>query len=416
MTSRERVLAALNHIEPDRVPMDLGGTITSGILAGELHKLRRHLGLEERPVKVYELFQMLGEVELDVVERLQVDVLPVEPPELEFEFGIRREHWKPWRLFDGTEVLVPGRFAVEVGPEGQWLLHQGGDPKAPVVARMPRNGFYFDAVGGMNRADWDPDFVPPPLEEVRRAAWKLTDEDLHFLQERADYLRRYTDKALVLGPWGSTGMGYVGSVPDFLCLLATDKAYVRDLFVLHTELALGNLRRLWEAVGDRVDIIAITGLDLGTQRGEMIAPDVFAELYIPPLKRQFAWVHEHTPWKVWEHCCGSIPRLIPHLVEAGLDALNPVQTSAAGMDPHWLKSTFGDRLTFWGGGVETQTTLAFGTPQEVRQQVRERIRIFAPGGGYVFGPVHNIQYGVPPENIVAAFEAALEFGQYPIPV
>ncbi|MHB0874770.1 MAG: uroporphyrinogen decarboxylase/cobalamine-independent methonine synthase family protein, partial [Anaerolineae bacterium] len=325
------MLAALNHVEPDRVPIDLGGTITSGIWAGELDKLRRYLSLEERPVRIWEVFQMLGEVELDVVERLQVDVLPVEPPELEFEFGLRREGWKPWRLMDGTGVLVPGAFDVEVGPEGEWLLHQGGCLQAPVMARMPRDGFYFDAVGGMNRADWDPDFVPPPLEEVRRSAWHLSDEDLRFLQERAAYLRRNSDKALVLGPWGATGMNYVGSVPDFLCLLATDREYVRDLFALHTELALTNLERLWSAVGDSVDVIAMTGLDLGTQRGEMISPAVFEELYVPPLRAQFAWVHEHTPWKTWEHCCGSIPRLIPGMVAAGLDALNPVQTSAAGM-------------------------------------------------------------------------------------
>ena len=411
MTSRERVLAALNHKEPDRVPIDLGGSFVTGIAAQSLDRLRRRLGLEDRPVKVYDVMQMLGEVESDVAERLGVDVLPVEVPAL--TLGVRRGDWKPWRLFDGTDVLVPGQFDADVSPEGDWLLRSPARPMSPPIARMPKDGFYFDEI---NYGGWDPDFKPPSIASLRQRldSWLLDDETLHYLQALARSLRRHTDKALMLGAWGATGMHYVGKLVEFWCLLSEDRAYVRDLFALSTEAAIENLRLLWQAVGENVDVIAVTGLDFGTQRSEWFSPEVFREVYVPPLQEQFTWIHKYTPWKIFEHSCGSIPNLIGDLVDAGLDALNPVQTSAAGMDPAWLKKSFGDRLTFWGGGVETQSTLAFGTPDEVRAEVAERIRIFAPGGGFVFNPVHNIQANTPPENIIAAYETVLAAGRYPI--
>ena len=411
MTSRERVLAALNHREPDRVPIDLGGSFVTGIAAQSLERLRRRLGLEDRPVKVYDVMQMLGEVELDLAERFQVDVLPVEPPSL--TLGVRRGDWKPWRLFDGTNVLVPGQFNVTVSPEGDWLLRNPSRPDGPPVARMPKDGFYFDSI---DYGGWNPDFRPPDLARLRAnlKGWLLSDETLRYMQDHARALRRSSDKALLLGSWGATGMHYVGRLVEFWCLLAEDPAYVRDLFMLSTEAAIKNLEMMWQAIGRDVDIIAITGLDYGTQRREWFSPEVFREVYVPPLQEQFTWIHKYTPWKIFEHSCGSIPNLIGDLVDAGLDALNPVQTSAAGMDPAWLKKTFGDRLTFWGGGVETQSTLAFGTPAEVRAEVAERLRIFAPGGGFVFNPVHNIQANTPPENIIAAYETVLAAGRYPI--
>ena len=411
MTSRERVLAALDHREPDRVPIDLGGTFVTSIAASAVHRLRRHLGLEEHPVKIFDLMQMLGEVELDLVERLQLDVLPIERPSV--AFGLRNESWKPWRLFDGTPVLMPGDFDVQVSPEGDWLLSPGGDTTRPPIARMPKDGFYFDHI---DYGGWDTDFQPPPMIEMRRASrgWILSDELLRHFQERARLLRQNTDKALVLGAWGATGVHYVGRFTEFLCLLGADPGYVRDLFMLATETSIENLRLLWDAVGDNADLIAFSGLDFGTQRGEFFSVETFRNTYLPAFRAQFDWIHQHTTWRIFEHSCGSIANLIGDLADAGLDALNPVQTSAANMDPRWLKDTFGGRLTFWGGGVETQSTLPFGTPDDVRDQVRERIAIFAPGGGFVFNPIHNIQPNTPPENIAAAYEAALEAGRYPI--
>lgn len=410
MTSRERVLTALNHQEPDRVPLDLGGTFVTSIAATTLHRLRKRLGLEDRPVKVYDAWQMLGEVELDLVQRFQLDCLPVEPPAL--TMGLRRENWKPWKLMDGTEALVPGKFNVTVSPEGDWLFSPNGDNSLPPVCRMPKNGFYFDNIGD---GDFHEDWEPPSLDSLRQSSdnWRPSEEDLTFLQSHARLLRKNSDKALVLGAWGFCGLHYVGSLMDFWCLLGRDRDYVKELFEISTDSALRNLRLLWQAVGDSVDVITLTGLDFGTQKCEWFSRETFQEVYLPGLKRQLDWIHEHTTWKIFEHSCGSIPNLIEDLVDAGLDALNPVQTSAAGMNPRWLKETFGDRLTFWGGGVETQSTLPFGTAEQVRAEVLERVKIFAPGGGFVYTPVHNIQPGTPPENVIAAYETALESGKYP---
>lgn len=407
MTSRERVLKAVNHQEPDRVPIDLGGTAMTGIMAQALHPLRKELGLEERQVKVIEVFQMLGEVEADVVDALGVDVLPVEP--LVQLFELPRERWKPWTLFDGTPVLAPGDFDVEINERGDWLLHSGGRPDAPVVARMPRDGYYFDDPGLI---DMHPGFTPPPIEELRKAEPPLPDEEIAFMAECARQLRRTTDKALILDVWRHAGLGRVGSIPDFLILLATDQDYVKRLFEFHTELTLINYERLWKAIGDDADMIFIDGKDYGAQRNEMFSPKWFEKLFLPWYKIIYDWVHEHTTWKTWQHSCGSIPNIIPMLVESGLDVLNPVQTSAAGMEPADLKQKFGDRLTFWGGGVDTQHTLPFGTPEEVAAEVEERIRIFAPGGGFVFNPVHNIQANTPPRNIITAYETARNAGVY----
>jgi hypothetical protein len=408
VTSRERVLSALDFIEPDRVPIDLGGSIMSGIMAHALHRLRLHLGLEPHLVKIYEVFQMLGEMELDIVDRLGVDVLPVEPP-AQF-FGLRRENWKPLSLWDGTRVLVPGGFGVEISPEGDWLLHTGGDPAAPVEARMPKDGFYFDKPA---QSESHFDYRPPALAELRREN-HLSPQELDFLQARAEHLRRTTDKALFLGCWGKFGLPWVGSFTDFLVLSLTDQAYVKDMFAVRTETALLNMERVKACLGESIDILGLSSTDYGSQNSELFSPEQFEELYVPFFKVQNDWVHRNTHWKTWLHSCGSIARVLPLLVDSGLDILNPIQTSAAGMDPSWLKKKFGGKLVFWGGGVDTQRILPFGSPEEVVADVRDRLRILAPGGGFVFNPVHNIQQGTPPENIVAAFDTVRTNGVYPI--
>ena len=408
MTSRDRVRAALEHREPDRVPLDLGSNLTSGIMAHALDRLRRHLGLEPRPVRVHEVFQMLGDVEMDVVERLGADILPVEP--LVQFFGLRRESWKPWKLWDGTEVLVPGQFDVEVDPEGGWLLHTEGDPSKPVEARMPRGGFYFDMP---SLTESPPDWSPPPVEQVRQEHL-LGPEELAHMQGRAGHLRRTTDKALMLGAWDATGLPWVGSIPDFLMLLVSDKDYVRECFAARTEVAIRNLEALAAHLGDTIDVIGLEGNDFGAQNTELLSPGLFEELFVPFFREQNDWVHAHTSWKTWYHCCGSITRILPLLIDCGVDVINPVQTSAAGMDPSWLKQSFGKKVVFWGGGVDTQRTLPFGSPETVAAEVRERIRILAPGGGFVFNPIHNIQQGTPPANIVSAYDTARTAGIYPV--
>jgi len=412
MNSRERVLAAIDHTEPDRVPIDIGGSIVTGIMAGALARLLPFLGLENQRVTIHDQFQMLGEVTPQIAEKLKVDVIPVEPEAI--SFNLRNRNFKPWRLFDGTEVLVPGEFNVEISSEGDWLMHDGGDRTRPVVARMPRNGFYFDQ---LSITGWDKDYRPPSVEELRRTGWRrLKEPELVFFQERARTLRESTDKALHFTNWGDATLGpaWIGSVAEWLVLLVTEKEYVRELMDLALETAIQNLKLYWQALGPNIDIISIDGYDLGSQRSELFSPKIFEEFYEPCYHAQCEWIHQNTPWKIFKHCCGSITRTIEPMIRAGIDILNPVQTSAVGMDPVWLKQQFGDRITFWGGGIDTQRILPFASSEEVYHHVADRLRVFAPGGGFIWSPIHNIQYNVPPENVMAALQAVYDFGKYPI--
>lgn len=412
MNSRERVMMAVNHQEPDRVPIDLGGSLVTGIMAGALVRLRRHLGLGGE-VKVYDVFQMLGDVAFDLVERFDIDVLPVEPESITFPH-LKRCDYKPWTLFDGTQVLMPGNFDVEITAEGDWLLHEDGDLGKPVTGRMPRNGFYFDK---HTITSWNYDFVPPSIESLRKSGWRRLDEPtLNYLRGKAHALRTATDKALVLTNWGEAVMGppMVGSLTEWLVLMVSEPDYVQELMDLAAEIAIDNLKLYWQAIGTDIDIVSLDGYDYGSQDREMFSPALFERFHEPCYKKQCDWIHQNTPWKITKHCCGSIPHLIEPMIRAGIDILNPVQTAAKGMDPRWLKNTFGDRITFWGGGVDTQRVLSFQTPQEVRKDVIRRLRIFAPGGGFVWATIHNIQYDVPPQNIVTALETVHECGHYPI--
>ena len=411
MNSRERVLLAINHQESDRVPIDLGGSIVSGIMAGALVRLRKHLGLDYRSIKVYDCFQMLGEVTFDMVEKFKLDLLPVEPEAIGFEH-LKRKDYKPWTLFDGSQVLMPGNFNVSVSDNGDWNLHDKGDAGKSIIARMPKNGFYFDKFADIR---WDPDYIPPTVASLKEERWRQLDEEtLTYLQEKALNLRRNTDKALVLTPWSPPILGpaMVGSLPNWLSLLVTEPRYVGELFELATETALDNLELLWQAMGDSIDILHLDGDDFGAQDKELFSPKIFERYYEPCYRKQCEWIHENTPWKIAKHCCGSIPNLIEPMIRAGIDILNPVQTSAGGMDPVWLKKEFGDHMSFWGGGIDTQDILPFKSPDEVYDHVAERVKIFKPGGGFIWSPIHNIQYNVPPENIVAAIQAVHDHGSY----
>lgn len=404
MSSRDRVIASIEHRQVDHLPIDLGGTAMSGIMAEALHRLRRALDLDGSPVRVYDVFQMLGEVEMDLVDRLHIDILPVELPAV--SFGIRRERYKPWSLFDGTPVMVPGDFNIETDSDGSWLLRYGGRPDGRLVGRMPKDGYYFEDLEFLAQSDcieW------PDLNSLRDK-YLLTYDEIAFMAARAVELRLSTDKALVAGLWPKSGLGRAGSLTNSLMLIGLDRGYMKEYLHAKHEIIMENLKMLWDAVGDSIDVVGLDATDFGSQRGELISPQHYYELYVPLYTKENAWVHKHTSWKTLQHCCGSITRILPMLVEAGVDALNPVQCSAEGMDPVWLKREFGSEITFWGGGVDTQSTLAFGSPDEVREQVRERIRIFGRGGGYVFCPVHNIQYGAPVDNVLSAYEAAFKFG------
>ena len=422
MNSRERVNIALNHQEPDRVPLDLGASATTGMHASSVYLLRQALHLDPpgTPVKVVEPSQMLGEIGPDLMEALGVDVVGLGSPRT--LFGFRNENWKPWTLFDGTPVLVPGAFNTAPQPDGSILMYPEGDRSAPPSGRMPQGGFYFDTI--VRQPPVDEEHLDPQdnLEEFG----PLSDQDLAYFAREAERLYTETDKA-ILANFGGTAFGDIALVPapwlkhprgirdveEWYVSTVARRDYVHRVFERQCEIGLDNLEKVYAAVGERVAAVFLTGTDFGTQAGLFISPRTYRDLYQPFHRRINEWVHQHTGWKCFIHSCGSIHALMPDLIEAGFDIFNPLQTSAAGMDPQTLKERFGERVTFWGGGVDTQRTLPFGRPEEVHQQVQERMRVFGKGGGFVFNTIHNVQARVPAENLLALYEAVREYRQYP---
>jgi len=418
MTSRERVRAALAHTEPDHVPLDLGASPVTGMQVSSVYLLRQALGLDApgTPVKVVEPYQMLGEIGPDLVEALGVDVLGVWPSAT--MFGFKNEGWKPWTTFDGTPVLVPGAFNTAPEPSGDLLMYPEGDRSAPPSGRMPEGGFYFDAIIRQPPIDEANLNVEDNLEEFA----PVSDEELDYFRTEVERIRTETDKA-ILANFGGTAFGDIALVPavflkhprgirdveEWYVSTVTRRDYVYEVFERQCEIALRNLQRFHEALGEAIDIVYMTGTDFGHQNGPFISPQAYRDLFQPFHKTLNDWIHAHTPWKTFIHSCGSVVALIDDFIDAGFDILNPVQCSAAGMDPQGLKERFGDRLVFWGGGVDTQHTLPFGTPDDVYNEVRERIDIFNDGGGYVFNTIHNVQARTPVENLLAMYDALAEF-------
>ena len=421
MNSRERIQLALNHREADRVPLDLGGCGQTGMHVSTVYALRQALKLDPpgTPVKVIESFQMLGEIQPDLQEILGVDAVGLGGT-TNF-FGFRNEGWKPWRTFDNTPVLVPELFNTEPEPNGEILMYPQGDTSVPPCAKMPNGGFYFDTIVRQQPFDDSTLKVEDNLEEFG----PVSEADLAHLKQESERLYNETDKALVM-VLGGMAYGDIALVPgptlkdpkgirdmtEWYMSTATRQGYVRQIFERQCEIALENLPKIYAAVGDRVTVAWVSGTDFGAQNNCFISPKTFRSLYKPFYQRVNDWIHANTGWKTFIHSCGAILPIIPDIIEAGFDILNPVQTSAANMDPTVLKTRFGEQVTFWGGGVDTQRTLPFGTQQDVRAEVRERLEIFGKGGGFVFNPIHNVQAKVPVENLLAMYETVREYGKY----
>jgi len=418
MTPRARIAAACAHAEPDRLPVDFGGGFQTGIHVSMVYKLRQALGLDPpgTPVKVVEVYQMLGEIAADLAAALGVDTVSLHGTGT--MFGFPQTAFKAWQLADGTPVLVPVDFNTVYEEDGALRQWPENDRSVPPSGLMPTGGHFFDAI---IRQD--------PIEEGRLDPADNTEEftladhgELGHYASLAERLWTKTDRALFCSFGGLTfgdiaivpGVGLrqprgIRDIEEWYVSTVTRPAYVRAVFERQTEVALQNLERLYAAVGDRVAIIQTNGSDFGTQNGPFCGSRTYRDLYLPFQQRVNGWIHAHTPWKTFMHCCGGIEPLLELIVEAGFDILNPVQCSARGMDPADLKRRFGGRLVFWGGGVDTQKTLPFGTPQEVRDEVRERIETFAPGGGFVFSSIHNVQAMTPVENLLAMFETVAEY-------
>jgi hypothetical protein len=413
MTGRGRLAASLAHRSPDRVAVDFGASFVTGIHVSAVTRIRRRLlGETGHRAKVIEPYQMLGEIDDELRAVLPVDVIGVLGRRS--IFGTESRDWKPFTLFDGTECLVPGSFNVTRAPDGGWHIYPEGDTSAPPSGHMPLGGYFFDSI--VRQPPIDEDRLDPadnteefaPLDEADLAFYR---EQKRWFEERRDFGAllvipgaAFGDIALVPAPFLKHPRG-IRDLEEWYVSTVTRPDYILEVFERQCVLAEQNLRTLIDLFGDTVQVALLTGTDFGTQRGTFISREAYRTLYQPFHRRLNDLIHRHSSWKTFIHTCGDVYPLIPDFIAAGFDILNPVQCSAAEMDPVRLKTTFGRDIVFWGGGVDTQHTLPFGTPDEVYRQCRERIDILSPDGGFVFDAIHNVQGPTPVENMLAIFRA-----------
>jgi len=405
MMSRERVLTACNHRQSDRVPVDFSGHPSSGIAAIAYAKLRDYLGLPKKTLRVYDPIQQLAIVDEDVLEKFGVDVL-----DLGRGFALDEASWADWILPDGTPCKMPA-WALPEKADGRWVFRS---KSGRVIAHMPEGALYFEQTyfpfadekgpttirEGMQESMWNAVGGPPGP--------RVNQEQL---REGAKRLRQKTDRAILGGFGGNlleTGQ-FLYRNDNFFMLLAGEPAKAHKFLDELVEIHLANLEKYLAAVGDSIDIIKF-GDDLGMQSGPQVSPRMYREFFKPRHKLMWMRAKELASVVVMLHCCGGVRELLPDLIDAGLDAINPVQISCAGMDAAELKAEFGNEMVFWGGGCDTQTILPSATPDAVRRHVKEQVGILSPGGGFVFQQVHNILAYVPPQNVVAMFEAVREIG------
>ena len=414
MNSKERIRASIEHRQPDRLPVDFGSSFITGIHCSVVENLRRHYRLDPRPVKICEPYQMLGMIEEDLLDAMGIDTSPVFPNRT--IFGFVNEGWKSWRTPWGQSVLVSRHFEVDERPDGIYIYPQG-DRSAQASGHMPTTGYFFDSIIRQPELDEDNLNVGDNLEEfgpmkpAEEAYWR---EQTKLFQgcDRAVVTHlngtALGDIALVPAPFLTNPKG-VRDVAQWYMTVATDPDFVQNLFDRQVEIALGNLQKLHAIAGNVIDVVVVCGTDFGTQESTFCSRATYDEIWLPRYKRINDWIHSNTTWKTFKHSCGAIESFLPSIIESGFDIINPVQCSAKGMDAKLLKERHGDRITFWGGGVNTQKTLPFGTPEEVRAEVLKRCETFAPGGGFVFNAIHNVQALTPTENVVAMIEAVREF-------
>ncbi len=410
MTSRERVLRAVNFQDTDRVPIDLGAMKASGIGVKAYNQIKASIGLHSR-TRIWDPKFMIASVEEAVMRRFHLDVLPLDVSSAVSDVRPDKE-WMPITLYEGAQGLLPPGTNIGTDLEGRWALLD--QDRNQTSFRMPREGYYFDDIS-FN----EPGATIDPA--AFRPATGFTDEQLGALQARGKFLYENSEYAL-LG-WGGgvcfLGMSLItdrlsnvtmGLPSEWMVMLMTEKETCHQMMDKSVEASIKCLKQLRDATGDYCFAWGIAADDSGTQRSEFINPDLWAEMIKPHYSKLCAWIHRNTNWKTFLHSCGSIYHLIPHMIEAGVDILNPIQTSAANMEPDRLKKEFGGKIVFWGGGCDTQHMLQTASPEKIREHVRERLGIFKPGGGYVFNQVHNIQPNVPTGNIIAMLDAAYEYG------
>lgn len=416
--SKDRLISSLNHKQPDKIPIDIGSTSVTGIHVLALQNLREYYGLEKRPVKLIEPYQMLGEIENDLAEILHLDVKGILARNT--LFGFPNENWKEFRTHWGQLLLVPGAFKTKTDQNGDFVIFPEGDESVKPSGKMPKAGYFFDSI---IRQDIIVEENLNPENNMEEFSL-FTQADLLYWKESVTLVKD-SGKGIIAN-FGGTALGDIALVPaPFLkhpkgirditewymsTLIRPD--YIKYIFDKQVEIALENFRLIYGVIGNNIDAVFLCGNDFGTQNSTFCSPETFADLYLPWYKKMNDWVHEHTTWKTFKHSCGAVESLLDNFIKAGFDIINPVQINASGMDPKSLKQKYGDHLVFWGGGIDTQKVLPFGKPSDVENQVLELCDIFSKDGGFVFNTIHNIQANVPVENIAAIFRALGKINSY----
>ncbi len=404
----------INHKQPDRVVVDFGSTAVTGIHVLIVEKLREYYGLEKRPVKVIEPYQMLGEIDTELVKAMDLDVVGLYGHKN--MFGIANENWKVHKTLWGQEVLFPGDFNYKYNDNGDILIYAEGDTSYPPTAMMPKSGYFFDALNRQKPIDDSTLKVEDNLEEFGY----ITDSDLQYWKKQAEGAD--SENKAVVASLGGTALGDIALVPamqlkdpkgirgveEWYISTLMREDFVKELYERQTDIAIENLRKYNEVIGDKLDVVFTCGTDFGTQNSTFCSNETFDRVWLPYYRKVNDWIHENTRWKTFKHSCGAVETLLNNFIEAGFDIINPVQINATGMDPLVLKKKYGDKLVFWGGGVDTQGAFAFGTPHQVKEQVKRQCEILNNNGGFVFNTVHNVQANVPFENVVAMLEALRE--------
>lgn len=413
MTARERVLASINHKEPDKIPVDLGSTPSSGISAIAYNKLLAHLEIRDEKTKVYDVVQQLAEPSETIIDRFDISALDIGRT-----FNTNADNWYDISLADGSSAQYPVWFKPVLSDAGAWDAYNKNGLK---IARMPEGATFFDQTYFPYLDGYPSDYsqLPQAMETVLWSAfvhspWDQGDRDDFWtqLRQRALHVRQNTDKALVivagcnLFEWGT----FLRRMDNFLMDIYLEPKQVARLLDALLEIHLETLAKVCEAVGDVADILRF-GDDLGMDSGPFMAPEIYRELFFPRHKKLCDYVHTHSNMHTFLHSCGSISAVLPHLVDAGFEIINPVQTNVQHMDPKFLKKEFGKDVTFWGGGADTRHVLNNGTVAEVQAHVQENIEILSKDGGFVFAAIHNIMPDVPPENIVAMFDTVMNYGE-----
>lgn len=410
MNSKERFRTTLAHGIPDKIVIDFGSTPVTGIHVLAIKKIREYYGLKDIPVKVTEPYQMLGELDAELMDLLGVDIIGLGARNN--IFGFENNNWKEFRAWWGQDLLVPEKFNTRIDENGDLLLFPEGDDQVPASAKMPSSGYFFDSIIRQEAFNEETLKAEDNLEEFK----PVTEDDLAWWAEKMKQVRS-SNKGIVAN-FGGTALGDIALVPaPFLknpkgirdieewymsSLIRPD--FMKEVFERQTDIAVENLKKFFQVVGNDIEVIYMCGNDFGTQQSTFCDLATFRDLYLPYYKKMNNWIHDHTEWKTFKHSCGAVEPLIEGFIEAGFDILNPVQINAAHMDPEMLKEKYGDRIVFWGGGVDTQKVLSFGTPEDVKEQVTRLCKTFSRQGGFVFNTIHNIQANVPVENLVAMFE------------